>query len=78
MTKRAELQEYCEVGGFHVATYSPGDGVTRYRFFTKDGNDYFGPDEGDWTALGLKEAWAYARGRRQGWIHAIRVSLGTA
>ena len=75
MTRVQELRDYCETGSFHVTTYSPGDGVTRYRFFSKEGNDYFGPDEGDWTALGIAEAWAYARGRRQGWLHAIRIGL---
>ena len=45
-----------------MATYSPGDGVTRYRFFEKP-SDYFGPENGTYTALGLKEATIYARGR---------------
>lgn len=54
-----------------VDTYSPGDGVTRYRFFLwdglADGQNYFGPGNGIYTALGRKEAlvWlaGYARGR---------------
>lgn len=57
---------------FYVRTWSPGDGVTRYRFFTlRPGqgtsadptSDYFGPENGDYTALGRKEALAYASGR---------------
>ena len=66
MTRVQELKDYCSLSGFYVATWSPGDGVTRYRFFTNDGNGYFGPESGDWTALGIAEAWAYAYGRYQG------------
>lgn len=54
-----ELREHAKTGGLHVATWSPGDGVTRYRFFEKPGNSYFGPDNGVCTALGLKQAWKY-------------------
>lgn len=61
-TRLAELQEAALKRGLHVSTYSPGDGVTRYRFFDKPGNSYFGPDNGIYTALGLKEAWAYVYG----------------
>lgn len=47
-----------------VETYSPGDGQTRYRFFYKAPakQDYFGPASGQYTALGFKEAQAYASG----------------
>ncbi len=59
---RKQLEDYCEYHDLYLTTYSPGDGVTRYRFFSVPGNDYFGPSNGDFTALGLKEAVAYARG----------------
>lgn len=50
--------------GWSVKTYSPGDGVTRYRFFYNApvGQSYFGPANGRYTALGFKEAMAFARG----------------
>lgn len=46
--------------GLFIDTYSPGDGITRYRFFTEP-KDYFS-DNGLFTALGRKEALAFARG----------------
>jgi len=53
------LAEY----GFVIDTYSPGDGATRYRFFSNAGDrpDYFS-GHGIYTALGWKEAEAFARG----------------
>ena len=63
MTRVEQLKQDCEAHGFFMAAWSPGDGVTRYRFFSKPGNDYFGPDNGDFTALGWKEATAYIAGR---------------
>jgi hypothetical protein len=47
-----------------VETYSPGDGVTRYRFFENASpkQTYFGPENGMYTALGFKEAVSFARG----------------
>jgi len=61
---RSELEEFCRENGFWVTTYSPGDGVTRYRF-ASDPGDYFAV-RADFTALGLKEATAYAIGRAHG------------
>jgi hypothetical protein len=50
-----------------VHTYSPGDGVTRYRFFWKApaNQSYFGPDTGIYTALGMGEAETFAEGLRK-------------
>lgn len=50
--------------GYAIYTYSPGDGVTRYRFFKNASpkQDYFGPDNGIYTALGYAEAEAFAQG----------------
>lgn len=31
-----DVYDRAEELGVHMATYSPGDGVTRYRFFTED------------------------------------------
>jgi hypothetical protein len=69
-----ELAQFCREHGFYVDTYSPGDGVTRYRF-TSEPRDYFASD-GDFTALGLKEATAYARGRADG-SEGFRMELGS-
>lgn len=55
------LQRDAEKFGFYVATYSPGDGVTRYRFFSEP-SDYFGPASGLYTALGYKEATIWLNG----------------
>jgi hypothetical protein len=63
---RKQLEDYCESNEIFMDTYSPGDGVTRYRFFNRAGNDYFGPANGCFTALGIKEATAYAVGRAHG------------
>jgi hypothetical protein len=57
--RMSELQVAARDQGLYVATYSPGDGVTRYRFFDKPGNDYFGPQNGICTVLGLKAAHRY-------------------
>ena len=67
-TRTATLEALAERAGVDVRSYSPGDGVTRYRFFPRDsGNGYFGPANGLDTVLGLKAAvaWleAFAAGR---------------
>lgn len=63
MTRVERLEQACKAAGFYVATWSPGDGKTRYRFFSEPGNSYCGPSNGAFTALGWREAVAYARGR---------------
>lgn len=65
MSNRNEIKELSEHltnltnGVYGVTTYSPGDGVTRYRIGTtgaSDGlHDYFG-DRAEVTALGASEA----------------------
>ena len=66
-TRYEELQDAAAEKGIWLATHSPGDGVTRYRFFANPGNSYFGPDNGIVTVLGSKKAWefveAYGWGR---------------
>ena len=52
--------------GLHVSTWSPGDGVTRYRFFRNPGNQYNGPDNGIKTVLGRKDALLWLSGVREG------------
>ncbi len=53
--------------GLYVATYSPGDGVTRYRFIkSRKGKpvSYFAHD-GVYTALGISEAETFLAGYRR-------------
>jgi len=57
-------------GGFFVSTYSPGDGATRYRFYSEEKG--YHDEEGDFTALGFAEALAYARGRLIGFQKAVK------
>jgi hypothetical protein len=60
-----QLQAASERVGLHVETYSPGDGVTRYRFFVLAdmpvSQDYFGPTNGVHTALGIRQAESFVR-----------------
>ena len=59
--KLEELRSRAEKLGLHVDTWSPGDGVTRYRFFADGPRDYFEAD-GVYTALGHKEVKVFLRG----------------
>lgn len=64
--KRADLDKLLPKG-YTVETWAPGDGAKRYRFFHNAPADqtYHGPRDGIFTALGMKEAEAYAKGLRQ-------------
>jgi len=65
-SRKARLMRLAKEAGLHVATYSPGDGVTRYRFFkSKKPVSYF-QQTGLYTALGLLEAEAWLSGYRRG------------
>lgn len=65
-TRKDELQRLAHSAGYHVEAYSPGDGMTRYRFYDLAEMDrrgvsvremsYFGPLNGVGTALGLAAA----------------------
>ena len=63
-SRKNELRAVCTRAGLFMDTYSPGDGVTRYRFMLKD-MDYFATD-GIYTALGRAEALTFARGFLEG------------
>lgn len=76
MTDRKTMFELADRVGVHISTYSPGDGVTRYRFTDKRSEpewnwDYFATSHPMYTALGLKEAstWllGYAAGTQNKW-----------
>lgn len=56
----SEVEETAKAEGLYVATWSPGDGVTRYRFFEKP-SDYHSGDS-IYTALGRKEALTFITG----------------
>ena len=65
MAKQTRIEQLSSMAarmGLYVASYSPGDGVTRYKFFKKKGNSYFGPGNGIYTALGIKEAKTFLSG----------------
>lgn len=63
---RQDLQDALRGTDYYFRTYSPGDDVTRYRFFKKvddeEKSGYFGPENGIYTALGIREAYAFACG----------------
>jgi len=61
---RKELIEKAKHFGLYIATWSPGDGKTRYRFFTEN-ISYFQGD-GIYTALGVKEAVVFFEGFKRG------------
>lgn len=68
MTKIEKLRKLGLGAGFGVSDYSPGDGITRYRFFKDEEVVSFFTSFGCCTKLGLKEALAYAEGRRDGYF----------
>lgn len=58
-----DVRRITEMCGLRFATWSPGDGFTRYRFFRgNDPSDYFGPSNGIGTCLGVKESMIWLRG----------------
>lgn len=64
-----DVRETAREAGVHVSTWSPGDGVTRYRFFVgpdAERNMYFGPEDGVYTAYGRKEALVWLAGYASG------------
>ncbi len=67
--------ENLESLGISVSTWAPGDGITRYRFHTSKGEDYFSAPHPLYTALGRKEALVYARGILSG-INHVRSKKG--
>jgi hypothetical protein len=73
VTRYEELSERAAKVGLYVRTYSPGDGVTRYRFFGDPANTYFGPDNGVHTALGIGAAHAFVDAFAVGRITQLEV-----
>ena len=77
MTKQTKLSKIAQLNadashvGLYIDTYSPGDSMIRYRFFTKPA-DYFSGD-GIYTALGYKEASIFLAGYVNGYSRAKEV-----
>lgn len=66
-SRKAALRALCAAHGIYVRTWSPGDGVTRYRFFRagvggRELSSYFGPENGVTTVLGITAAENWAEG----------------
>lgn len=65
-SRRARLERSARESGLYVATYSPGDGVTRYRFIKSRKPVSYFQQNGLYTALGLSEAETWLGGYRRG------------
>ena len=72
MTRTDTLKARAASCGLLLCTYSPGDGVTRYA---PEGQCYFGPDNGIYTALGYKEADTWLSGCAFGRDAGIKVAM---
>ena len=60
MYSRKQVVTYAAPRGLRVTTYSPGDGVTRYRFhYGEEHPDYFASPHPVGTVLGAKNAMAF-------------------
>lgn len=64
--RRRNLMRRVVEAGLRVATHSPGDGVTRYRFFKSKKRVSYFTHVGIYTALGLTEAEAWLAGYMRG------------
>jgi len=64
--RKAHLIYLAKDAGLNVATHSPGDGATRYRFFKGLRPVSFFSDRGLYTALGISEAETWLAGYRKG------------
>jgi len=73
--KRIIILKLCKFYGLALDTWSPGDGLTRYRFIVQNDEsiDYFGCSGAHklYTALGLNEAYIWVRGFKSGVLAGI-------
>lgn len=69
-TKMQWLMDYCKRANLYVYTYSPGDGITRYKFSKDADSDYFGC-QSYYVVLGFKEAEIFATGFLEGYFSVI-------
>ncbi len=78
MARESEVKQKAKIVGVALRMYSPGDGVTRYRFFRivpamKDTHfDYFGPFGSLDTVLGAKAALDWLEAFHLGWLEGVR------
>ena len=62
------LRSLAKEAGCYVAEWSPGDGVTRYRFYHgTQPRQYYDEVNPCYTALGYREALTYLHGRVAGY-----------
>jgi hypothetical protein len=79
--RKSYLLERCIRAGLAVGQWSPGDGITRYRFFPKRFPPGGSPEvdyhegEGIFTALGIAEAEIFLRGYLEGRARGYRDGL---
>lgn len=67
LSRMEGLQREAKRAGLYVAAWSPGDGVTRYRFIKSRAGkpvSYFARD-GIYTALGIAEAKTFLAGYKR-------------
>ena len=62
MTKQVVLERAAKEAGLFIGKWSPGDGMTRYRFFERAGNTFYGPDCGIHTSEGSAQAMEFLTG----------------
>lgn len=65
MTTEKEVKALAGVLGIGIATWSPGDGLTRYRFFTQEPYDYWNGNQ-VFTALRSSQATIWLNGYAHG------------
>lgn len=56
MSRLQNLKTRMNKMNVQVSTWSPGDGITRFRFHADMDENYFGANQVMQTALGIKEA----------------------
>lgn len=70
MTNRQVAFKIAKQCGLHIATWSPGDGITRYRVFNKPSDYFDGYGIAPRTILGAKDLVTFMRGYFSACIHA--------
>lgn len=75
---KTDLKRLASTCNVHIATWSPGDGMTRYRMIAIEGNstslDFFGASGSDvlGTCLGLRDAYTWLQGYRASHLQGAR------
>jgi len=68
MATEMEITNKAAELGIICCTWAPGDGCRRFRFFLsgRESQNYFGPENADYTACGAGEALTYLTGVEAG------------